>query len=203
MTKTEFLSALEQRLAPLPAEERQKQLDFYAESLEDRMEEGMSEEEAVADLGDLQTICTAILAEQPLPALVKAQLQKNRRQSQNHTVFMLLTIIGFPFWFPLALAAASLILAFYIVIWSLIVSLYAISVGLAFCSVAGVLGAGMHMFVSGPPTGIMLLGMAIFCGGLFLLSVPLVKLCTVKLIQCTKWTLYKIKLCFISKKEAL
>ena len=44
MNKQEFLSRLEQALSGLPAEELQERLAFYRESIEDRVEEGLSEE---------------------------------------------------------------------------------------------------------------------------------------------------------------
>ncbi len=49
MNKEEFLKTLERLLKGLPKQENQKMLDYYAEMIEDRMEEGMSEENAVQD----------------------------------------------------------------------------------------------------------------------------------------------------------
>ena len=49
MNKEEFLKTLESLLKSLPKQESQKMLDYYAEMIEDRMEEGMSEENAVQD----------------------------------------------------------------------------------------------------------------------------------------------------------
>ena len=48
MNKQEFLSALQNALAGLPKKDRQKTLAFYSEMIDDRMEDGMTEEEAVA-----------------------------------------------------------------------------------------------------------------------------------------------------------
>lgn len=52
MQKTEFLDRLRAALADLPAEELEKTLGYYAEMIEDRMEDGMDEEAAVAAMGD-------------------------------------------------------------------------------------------------------------------------------------------------------
>lgn len=52
MQKTEFLDRLRTALADLPAEELEKTLGYYAEMIEDRMEDGMDEEAAVAAMGD-------------------------------------------------------------------------------------------------------------------------------------------------------
>ena len=50
MTKTEFFAALDALLEHLPEEERKKTLDYYEEAIADRMDDGMTEEEAVAAL---------------------------------------------------------------------------------------------------------------------------------------------------------
>ena len=51
MTRSEFLSALEQRLrGRLPQADILNMLDFYSESIADHMEDGMTEEEAEAQL---------------------------------------------------------------------------------------------------------------------------------------------------------
>ena len=48
MTRDEFLGRLGELLACLPAEQVEETKAFYAEAIADRMEDGMSEEEAVA-----------------------------------------------------------------------------------------------------------------------------------------------------------
>lgn len=61
MTRRQFLNKLYRRLWPLGAEEAEQHLTYYAEMLADRMEEGMTEEEAVASLEDVDTIARRIL----------------------------------------------------------------------------------------------------------------------------------------------
>ena len=51
MTKLEFLSQLERALSALPAAERADRLDFYREMIDDRMEEGLTEQQAVEAIG--------------------------------------------------------------------------------------------------------------------------------------------------------
>ena len=46
MSKQEFLEQLRRGLPGLPREDIEERLKFYSEMLEDRMEEGLSEEEA-------------------------------------------------------------------------------------------------------------------------------------------------------------
>ena len=45
MTKKEFLSGLRKKLSGLPQEDSEERLNFYSEIIDDRVEEGLSEEE--------------------------------------------------------------------------------------------------------------------------------------------------------------
>lgn len=56
MNKREFLNLLRGRLSGLSPEELNSTLDFFSESIDDRVEEGFSEAEAVAGLGDLDSL---------------------------------------------------------------------------------------------------------------------------------------------------
>lgn len=61
MTRVEFLTQLDHKLSMMSKEEADQYLDYYAEMLADRMEDGMSEEEAVASLESVDTIAARIL----------------------------------------------------------------------------------------------------------------------------------------------
>ena len=52
MNKAEFLDALRRALSQLPPEELDKQIAYYEELFADMQEDGLSEEEAAAKLGD-------------------------------------------------------------------------------------------------------------------------------------------------------
>ena len=56
MTKNEFISRLRTRLSGLPKDEIEERLAFYSETIDDRIEDGLTQEEAVADLGDVDDI---------------------------------------------------------------------------------------------------------------------------------------------------
>jgi len=67
MNKNEFISVLKKRLDSVPKEDINKSVDYYSEMIEERKEEGMSEEDAVAALGDIEDIISQILSETVLP----------------------------------------------------------------------------------------------------------------------------------------
>ncbi|MBR4965050.1 MAG: DUF1700 domain-containing protein, partial [Lachnospiraceae bacterium] len=78
MNKAEFLMALRERLSGLPEEDFNKSIDYYTEMIDDRVEDGMSEEDAVACLGSMDEIITQILSEVSLPKLVKEKVKPKR-----------------------------------------------------------------------------------------------------------------------------
>lgn len=90
MNKQEFLSVLQRRLKSLPKQECQKMLDYYAEMIEDRMEEGMSEESAVQDLGNVEMIASQILASQPT--------KEKKLSNPVKGLIVALLILGSPLW---------------------------------------------------------------------------------------------------------
>ena len=76
--KKEFLAALEKGLSTLAASDREKSLEYYTEMIEDRMESGQPEEEAVAAMGDLNDIIAQILAETPKKERAKKEKRSTR-----------------------------------------------------------------------------------------------------------------------------
>ena len=64
MTRAQFLNDLYHRLEGLTQEQAEEHRTYYAEMLADRMEEGMSEEQAVESMEDVETIARRILEEE-------------------------------------------------------------------------------------------------------------------------------------------
>ena len=67
MTKQLFLNELSAALHGLPREERYRTLSYYDELIDDRVEDGQSEEEAVESLGSPEQIAREILGEEEPP----------------------------------------------------------------------------------------------------------------------------------------
>ena len=60
MNKQEFLLKLGDQLSGLSSREKEERLTFYREMIEDRMEDGLSEEEAIAAVGSIDAIAGQI-----------------------------------------------------------------------------------------------------------------------------------------------
>lgn len=128
MTKAEYLTLLQAGLGALPEGERTKVLSFYEEAIEDRVEDGMDEEAAVAAMDDPKEAARAAILDAPLSALVKNRIRTHERPS---TLMTVLLCVGFPLWFPLCIAALCVIFSIFIVIWSVVAALWAVDAALA------------------------------------------------------------------------
>ena len=53
MNKRDFIESLRAKLLGLPKQEVEERLAFYGEMIEDRKEEGLTEEQAVAAIGSV------------------------------------------------------------------------------------------------------------------------------------------------------
>jgi len=153
MTKREFLATLRKCLSGLPQEEIEQQLNYYSEMIDDSMEEGLTEEEAVGRIGGLEEIIDQL--PQPEP--------KKRRLKNGE---ILLLALGFPVWLPLLISGAAVVFSLYASWWAVLISLWAGFASLAACGFAGII-AGIGFIVGGfTPSGLFMIGAALVCGGL-------------------------------------
>lgn len=199
MDKYDFLFALEARLAGLPEADRQASLDFYSEMLDDLVEGGMTETEAVASLGSPEAIAEEILMDTPLPKLIKAKMKPKRRMRAWEIV---LIAVGSPVWFPILIALFAVALSLYITLWAVVLSLYAADLAFAVSAPAGILAA-VVLFASGKPAAALLfLGAGLALAGLSILWFLLCNLTAKGMWKLGRLTLRGIKACFIRKKGA-
>ena len=163
MGKEAFLAALRDALRGLPPKDLERSLDFYREMLDDRMEDGLSEEAAVAAMGPVEEIVAQILSETPLPKLVREKVRPRRALRAWEIVLL---VLGSPVWLPLLAALAAVVLALYAAVWAVIVSLYAVDLSFAACGVAGLFGIYLAERTGNLAAGIMTLGAGLLCAGI-------------------------------------
>lgn len=137
MNKTEFISELKNKLGDYPPAETAKSIEYYSEMIDDRIEDGMSEEEAVSSLGSVEDIVSQIKLELPFSALIK----KKKRLS---TAVIVIIIVLFPLWFALGIAVLSIFISVWAVIFSLWVAGFSIG-----ASAIGCLGASVVSLFTG------------------------------------------------------
>ena len=197
MDKYGFLLELDEKLSGLPEEDRNRSLDYYSEMIDDRMEDGLSEEEAVAAVGDPAEVARQILAEIPLGKLVKAKLKPRRRLRAWEVILL---VLGSPVWIPLLAAALVIILAVYLVIWSLVLSLCAADLSLA-ASAAACVAAAVPFAVGGRLAVLAFaLGAGLILAGLAVLLFLGCKRAAKASLWLGKVILRGIRSCFIGKE---
>ena len=189
MRKSEFLYKLDELLEALPKSDTKRSLDYYAEMIDERIENGMSEEEAVAELGAPENIAEQILGE-AAPIDAEKAPKRNRRLS----VFaIVLLILGSPLWISLLIAAFAIVLSLYVSLWSVIVSLWAVFGALAGTSFGAIVCAVGCFFKGDILAGIAVIGAGIACTGLSILMFCGCKAATNGTILLTKKIALRIK----------
>ena len=199
MTKLQFLSALRHRLSALPTAEVEERLAFYSEMIEDRIEDGLSEEEAVAAIGTVEEVAQRIAEDIPFIKFTQATLRPPRRRKGWEIALL---IIGSPLWFSLLLAAAAVVMSLFISLWAVVISLWAAFGVLAGCA-AGCIGGGVCIILSGHLShGLCCIGTGLICGGLAILWFFVCRAATKGLVWLIKRSVSPIKRSFI-RKEAV
>ena len=199
MTKDEFLRSLQARLSGLPREDVEERLSFYREMIEDRVEEGFSEEEAVAAAGTVDEIVSQILADMPLAKIAGARVRSKKQLGPWEIVLL---VLGSPLWLSLLLAAVAVVISVYVSVWSVVVSLWAVFASVVGCSLGGIL-AGVLLFGFGKVSaGLAMLGAALVCAGLSVWAFFGCRAVTKGLLLCTKKPAVWIKRGFLKKEGA-
>ena len=165
MNKIKFILSLHEKLSGMPENEIEERLNFYSEMIEDRIEEGLSEEEAVADIGNIDDIADQIISDIPLTKIVKNKV-KNKKKKKLRAWEIVLIAVGSPLWFSLLVAAFAVIIAVYASIWAVVISLWAAVVSL-FVSFLGGIGALIIFSIgNNVPLGLGIFGCGVVCAGL-------------------------------------
>lgn len=198
MNKQKFLTELEKGLAKLPKDDLQEQLFFYSEMIDDRMEDGIPEEDAVRSIGDVSDIINQILSN-TAPTTPTPNTQKSQRKFSAWEITLL--ILGSPLWLSLLIAAFAILLAVYVVLWSAVISLWAIFVSLITCFLGGSGSAVLFIFRGFLETAIVMIGAGIFCLGLSIFMFYTCKYATKGVAILTKKITDKI-ISFFAGKES-
>lgn len=169
MNKTEFTEKIISLLADYPRDKVMEQLEFYLEAIDDRKEDGMTEEEAVEALGSIERIAEEIKIGLPLTSLAGSAIKKSRSSAGNKTLWAVLAALGSPLWLVLVLCALILLLSVYVVIWSVAVALWAAEASLALGGIAGVIHGIVRIFGGQIGGGMMVSGAYAFAAGLSIL----------------------------------
>lgn len=199
MDKIDFLSALQSGLSGLPQDDIDRSVDYYSEMIDDMTEEGMSEEEAVASIGSIESIVEQIITEIPLTKLVKEKIKPKKRLG---ALDIILIVLGSPIWLSLLIAGFAVMISVYAVLWSVIISLWSVFVSFVACAMGGIAAGAVLICLSDPHIGIAMIGAGLFCAGVSILLFFGCREATKGIIFLTKKCALGTKNLFIKKGDA-
>jgi len=199
MSKQEFLAQLRKGLSGLPRDDIEERLTFYSEMIDDRIEEGLSEEEAVAAAGSVDEIVAQAVADTPFAKIAKERIKPKKRLG---AVEVVLLALGFPLWFSLLVAAFSVILSLYVSLWAVIISLWSVFASFIGCSVGGVAACVIFAVGGNGAAGVAMLAVGIVCAGLAIFTFYGCKAATKGALLLAKKAAIWLKNCFVKKEEA-
>lgn len=198
MTKTEFNRSLKIKLSGLPDEDIGTAVEYYNEMIDDLTDNGMTEEDAVSSLGSIEQIADEILSDVSLSKLIK------RRITPPHPLRIweiVLLVLGSPIWLSVGIAAMAVILSVYIVLWTVVVCFYAVSLSFAASALLGIGVCVIFICRGNIASGVFIGGCGIICAGfaplMFLASNKIMKLAVI----AGKKILIGIKLCFAKRGD--
>lgn len=156
MNKQQFLQELAEKIDCLSQEDIKHWVDYYSEMIDDMVEDGMTEEQAVYSLGSVYDVATQAMMDTPMRTIVKTRIDKKYRLSG---FALLLIILGAVVWVPLLFTAVVTVGSLFIAFWAVIIALIAaaVAVGIAgvclivsavfsapgFAAALGLVGAGL------------------------------------------------------------
>lgn len=168
MNKEKFYQSLKNRLKNFDKSEAKSIIEYFDEIIDEKMENGYTEEEAISSLGNVDDIIRAIKTD----LVIKRSSDKKTNSLRNFLI--ILGICSSPILIPIGVA-------FFITFFSLLISLFSVFIALAVSSFACYFAAivtAIGMFLKSIDLGIILLvfGGAILAGSILgLLSISLYK----------------------------
>ena len=199
MNKQEFLEKLKNGLCGLPSQDIDERLSFYSEMIDDRIEEGLTEEDAVAELGNIEEITSQILNDIPLTKIIKDKMKK---KIDLPIWVIVLIIIGSPIWASILGSLLSAVISIYISFWVCIIPLWAVTIALG-ASTFALLVCGIITIIKGNVlSGIVMLSVACIASGLSIFFDYGCKWASKGIVLLTKKIGLWIKKLFIKREDA-
>ena len=188
VNKMQFLRAVREKTVHLPQSEVNRLLEYYNEMIDEAVEEGLSEEEAVDGLGTWEEICAQIeefRTSEPQPA---EPIKEDFTEEQQNPIpekkpkkrislpmwAVVLLILTSPVWgaivLSLGIAVFAVIVSLVVIGGALVISLFAVVLSLAVVGVVGIPAAVVLFFTGSIATGLLSLGGGLVCGGFAILG---------------------------------
>lgn len=194
MNKQKFIYDLKDGLKGFDENEIEEISNFYSEMIDDKIENGLTEEKAVEEIGSVDDVLKQILSEYSLMKLVKKRIKPKRKLTALEIVLL---VLGSPIWVSVIIALFSIVFSLYVVIWSVVISVWAIELSLVVSSIALILLTILKICDIGIFVAIAFLGVALFCIGLSIFAFFGCKALTKAIITLTVKIVSLIKSLFV------
>lgn len=201
MSKNEFLTELKSKLLKLPEKELLERVNFYSEMIDDLVEDGATEEEAVLKVGSVDEIASQILTDYLAEETTnQTQIKINKRKLSWWQITLI--VVGSPIAFAIVASIFAVGVSLFASLIAVIVSFWAASVSFAVCAVGGVIMSIVYAVIGDGILLVALLSGGLICAGLAILSyygnLALTKCFVIAMKKFPKW----LKKVFIKKEVA-
>ena len=196
MNKQEFLMRLRKGLSYMPQKDIEERLTFYSEMIDDRMEEGLSEEDAVLAVGSVDDIISQLTAD---VSVSKTERTQKRRLKAWEIVLM---VLGSPIWVSLLIVALAVALSLYISLWAIILSIWAVFGSFVACALGGFVAGIVFIASNEVLSGIATVGAGTACAGMSVLLFFGCRAVTKYTLLLTKKSIFIVRNRFL-RKEAV
>lgn len=190
MTKHEFISALRAKLSNLPKKDAEERLLFYEEMIDDRIEDGLSEIDAISDIGTIEEIYSQIVKEVPLYRIIGEKIKQKRPCGGGKIAIIISTSI---IWFPIMIAMFAVAISLFASLWSVAAVLWSVFASLAAAVLAGAVMGILNILGGNLVLGLLLISAGTVSLGLCIFSFYGSKYSTKGLAILTKKTAIGIK----------
>ena len=191
MTKIEFMDALAWQLKALPKKEKESSLAYYEEMIGDRMEDGLTEEEAVAAAGTPEEAAEEIFKGLSFIDKARVTISRNSRTRNATKTEKVLIWLSLPILIPLVIAAVSIGLTLFIVSWALFICWCAVVAALILGGIGAVVIGFADLVRGGIAGRLIYAGAGLVCAGIGAALIPTIKPLFRFLKKTVKFSIHK------------
>ncbi len=190
MNKIDFLSILKEKLGHLPYHEVERLITFYSEVIDDKMEDGMDEVEAIASIGSIEDILRTI-EHDDIPNSNNTNNfdysnddynettnnETTTSSKSNRILLIILLIVTFPLWIGLLLGVLGTLFGITVALYAIVFSMLVTFFAFLFAAII-MIGFGVYYIPSQIEVSILLFGGSFMTIGLSLLTYPYLMMAT-------------------------
>ncbi len=168
-----------------------------------KWEKGLSlpDSEMLVHIAEVLDVTVSELVGEEITELAKETPSNTDKPSK--ALPLTLIILGSPLWFPLLIAALSVVFSLFVALWSGIVSFWAVFASFVGVAVGFLLGGGILSFFENALSGTFLIGLALISAGLSVFSFFGCKAATKSSVWLTKKIFFAIVGIFTKKGGAI